>query len=72
MTHIRETAVKIRRDREAKALSLKVDKEEGIPDLLGYNLAYLLRLGQVAAHEELLPMWKKLAREPKSQHLTTF
>ena len=40
-------------------------------DLLGYNLAYLLRLRQVAAHEDLPPVWKELTGALNCQYLTT-
>ena len=71
-THIREVVVKTRRDGEAKALARKADKEKGIPELLGYNINYLLRLSQVACARGP-PPWrpKELARSPKRQHLTT-
>ena len=52
-TLIREVVVAMRRDRESKSLVRKADKEKGIPDLLGSNLAYLICLGQVAAHKDL-------------------
>ena len=52
-SHIGEFAIYLKRDRDAKALYCKSDKEKGIPDLLGYNLTYLLRLGQVDAHKNL-------------------
>ena len=52
-TDIGEVAVEMRRDREEKSLALQADKEKGIPDLLGSNLAYLICLGQVAAHKDL-------------------
>ena len=53
VTHTGEVAVEMRRDREEKSLALQADKEKGIPDLLGSNLAYLICLGQVAAHKDL-------------------
>ena len=49
-TLIREVVVAMRRDRESKSLVRKADEEKGIPDLLGSNLTYLFRLGQVADH----------------------
>ena len=36
-----------------KALIRQADAEKRLPYLLGYNLAYLLRLGQLADHEGL-------------------
>ena len=52
-THIVKVAVEMRRDREVKALIRQADAEKRLPYLLGYNLAYLLRLGQLADHEGL-------------------
>ena len=71
MTHIREVAVEIRRDKEAKALARQAVEEKGVPDLLGSNLTYLLLLRQVAAHEDLSTMWKELLGSPKCQHMMT-
>ena len=48
--HIGEVAVELRRDREAKKQSRKVDEEKGVPDLLGTNMTYLLSLDQVSKH----------------------
>ena len=48
--HIREVSLEMRRDREVNVLARQVDKENRIPDLLGSNLTYLFRLGQVADH----------------------
>ena len=45
VNRIGEVAVEMNMDREAKAMTLQADEEKGIPDLLGYNLAYLLHLG---------------------------
>ena len=50
-THIGEAALELRRDREAKVLACKADDEKGIPDLLGYKLIYLLRLGRIATQK---------------------
>ena len=69
-THIGEVAVEMRRDRKAEALAHKVDVEKGIPELLGYNFTYLLRLGQVAALKDT-PAWKEPTRAPKHQHMMT-
>ena len=52
-THIGNVAVGMSRDREAKALAFQEDAEKGVPDLVGSNLTYLLRLIYVAAHEYL-------------------
>ena len=43
-THIGESAVEMRRDREENVLSCQADAEKGVTDLLWYNLIYLLRL----------------------------
>ena len=64
-THIREVAVEMRRDIEEKALSLQTDKKKRIPDLLGSNLSYLLRLVQVASHEEPPPCVEGTREVPK-------
>ena len=52
-THIGNVAVGMRRDREAKVLTCQAYAEKGVPDLLGSNLTYLLRLSHVGAHEDL-------------------
>ena len=51
-TDIGEVAVEMRRDRETKALECMTYKEKKIPELLGSNFTYLLRLVQIAAHED--------------------
>ena len=43
---------------------------KGVAKFLGTNLAYLLRLTQVADHEYLLSAWKSPADAPKRQYLT--
>ena len=53
VTHIREVAVEIRRDKEAKALACQAYAEKGVPDLVGSKLTYLPRLSHVGAHEDL-------------------
>ena len=52
-------------------MSHKTDYKKGIPDLLGTNLAYLLRLDQLSVHEDLPPIWKDISGDPKYQQLTT-
>ena len=71
LTHIWEVAIKMRKDREAKVQDHKSDDEKGIPNLLGTNLTYLLHLGQISAHEDLLPIRKELVGGPNRQYLTT-
>ena len=70
-SHIGEAMVELRKDRYAKALARKADKEKGVLNLLGSNLTDLLRLGQVAAHEDTPPVWKELTMALKHQQLTT-
>ena len=48
-----------------------MDYNKGIPDLLGTNLTYLLRLGQFSSHKYLPSIWKGIVETPKCQHLTT-
>ena len=69
-THIGEVAVKLRQDRESKAQACKADDKKGIMELMGNNLTYLLRFGQVSAHEDLPPLCRDLAGSPKLQNLT--
>ena len=57
-THIGEVEVEMWKDRYMKALTCKTDEEKEIPNLLGFNLTYLLRLGHVAPHKDLPPMGK--------------
>ena len=71
VTHIEEVVVKLMQDIEGKALSRKADDKKGIPDLVCSNLVYLIRIGQVATHEDLPPIWKYLKVALKPQHLTT-
>ena len=63
-THIGEAALELRRDREAKVLACKADDEKGIPDLLGYKLIYLLRLGRIATQKYPPPIWKDISGHP--------
>ena len=64
---IREVVVELKRDRETKSLSHKVDREKGIPELLGSNFTYL-RLGQVDAQEDLPIIWRELVRAPRYEN----
>ena len=59
--HIREVTVEIQWEQEKKALVRKKSKMNRFPDILGTNLTYLLRLGQVADHTSLSSIWKTLA-----------
>ena len=70
-THIEKAAADMRRDRESKALARQTDAEKGVTDLLGSNLAYLLRLSQVADHKDLPTMWKELAGSQNHQHMAS-
>ena len=65
-THIREVTVKIQQEREAKVYLKKVDKEKGIPEIIGINLTYLLRLGQVSKHEDPTPSSGKSLQDSQS------
>ena len=68
-THAREVAAKLREYREAKAQGRKAYNKKGIPDLLGTNLTYLLRPGQVSAHKDPPLIWKEVVGVPKLQLL---
>ena len=54
----------MRCDRKSKEQARKSNIEKGVPGLLGTNLTYLLRLGQVTAHEDLPPYGKDLTGSP--------
>ena len=70
-THIREVALEPRQDRDTKSTDCRDNNYKGIPELLGSNFLYLIHLGKVASHEDLLPIWKDLSGYLKRQHLTT-
>ena len=58
--------MEMRRDREANTLARQADTEKGVPDFIGSNLAYLLRLSQVDPHEDLPTVWKGTRGVPKA------
>ena len=55
-THIGVVAVEMIREREYKAHVRERAESKGVPDLLGKNLTYLLRMCQVVKHTLLLPV----------------
>ena len=70
-THIKEVAVEMQKELEDKAHVREWPKSKGVPNILGINLAYLLRLYQVVEHVLLLPVLKSLVDASKRQQLKT-
>ena len=70
-THIEDMLVEMIRTQEDKTSVIERVESKGVPDLLGKNLTYLLRLCQVAYNTSLPPMWKILEEYPKCQQFTT-